>query len=42
MELGFVSSLHRLIPATVAVDLQYPASPSFCHMMFDHGILDSR
>ena len=38
----FIAAFHRFIPATVAVDLQYPASPSFCHMMFDHGIFDSR
>ena len=42
MDLVFVSSLHRLIPATVAVDLQYPASPSFCYMMFVHDIFDGR
>ena len=42
MDLVFVSSLRRLIPATVAVDLQYPASPSFCYMMFVHDIFDGR
>ena len=41
-DLIFVAAFHRFISATVAVDLQYPASPSFCHMMFDHGIFDSR
>ena len=40
--LVFVAAYHRFIPVTVAVDLEYPASPSFCHMMFGHGILDGR
>ena len=41
-DLVFVAACHRFIPVTVAVDLQYPASPSFCNMMFDYGILDGR
>ena len=41
-DLVFVAACHRFIPEAVAVDLQYPASPSFCYMMLDYRILDSR
>ena len=41
-DLVFVAAFYRFIPVTIAVDLQYPASPSFCNMMFDYGILDGR
>ena len=41
-DLVFVAAFYRFIPVTIAVDLQYPASPSFCYVMFDDSILDSR
>ena len=41
-DLAFVAAFYRFIPETVAVDLYYPANPSFCHMMFIYGILKSR